>query len=92
MASGSSQLNITLQPDMAGLVKGAVETGDYASASDVVREALRDWGAKRALKLENLRADIDKGLADLAHGRLREFDSGRIISRGRGLSARLTSA
>ena len=40
---------ITLPADMAALVRGAVNEGDDASSSEVVREALRDWRTKRAL-------------------------------------------
>ena len=36
------RLTITLPADMAGLVKGAIVGGDYASSSEVIREALRD--------------------------------------------------
>jgi antitoxin ParD1/3/4 len=32
-------------------------------------------------------ADIDKGLADLAEGRVKDVDAGRIIDRGRRLLA-----
>jgi antitoxin ParD1/3/4 len=84
------RLTITLPHDMASVVKGAVEGGDYASSSEVVREALRDWKMKRALQLkemEALKVDIDKGLADLADGRVQEFDATRIIERGRKLLA-----
>jgi len=84
------RLTITLPHDMAAVVKGAVEGGDYASSSEVVREALRDWKMKRALQLkemELLKADIDKGLTDLAEGRVHEFDAGSIIERGRKLLA-----
>ncbi len=84
------RLTITLPHDMASVVKGAVEGGDYASSSEVVREALRDWKMKRALQLkemEALKADIDKGLADLAEGRVRDFDAARIVERGRKLLA-----
>jgi len=84
------RLTITLPTDMAAVVKGAVADGDYASTSEVVRAALRDWKMKRALQLQELaalRADIDKGLADLAAGRVREFDAAHIIERGRKLLA-----
>jgi antitoxin ParD1/3/4 len=84
------RLTITLPHDMAAVVKGAVEGGDYASSSEVVREALRDWKMKRALQLkemEALQADIDKGLTDLAEGRVQDFDAARIIERGRKLLA-----
>jgi antitoxin ParD1/3/4 len=56
----------------------------------VVREALRDWKMKRAVQLQELaalKADIDKGLTDLAEGRVKDFDAGRIIERGRKLLA-----
>jgi antitoxin ParD1/3/4 len=84
------RMTITLPSDMAAAVKGAVEGGDYASSSEVVREALRDWKMKRALQIQELtalRADIDRGLNDLAEGRLRDFDGARIIERGRQLLA-----
>jgi antitoxin ParD1/3/4 len=51
---------------------------------------LRDWKTKRALQLQELaalKADIDRGLTDLAEGRVQEFDAARIIERGRKLLA-----
>ena len=84
------RMTITLPSDMAAVVKGAVKGGDYASSSEVVREALRDWKMKRALQLQelaSLKADIDRGLTDLAEGRMQDFDSTRIIERGRKLLA-----
>jgi antitoxin ParD1/3/4 len=76
--------------EMTAIIKGAVDSGDYASTSEVVREAVRDWKTKRALQLHELgalKADIDKGLTDLAEGRVEDFDAGRIIERGRKLLA-----
>jgi antitoxin ParD1/3/4 len=84
------RLTITLPAEMAAIVKGAVEEGDYASNSEVVREALRDWKMKRVLQLQelaSLKADIDVGLADVAAGRVADFDPDRIIERGRKLLA-----
>ena len=88
--AGIERLTITLPADMAAIIRGAVEGGDYASSSEVIREALRDWKTKRTLQLkemEALKADIDQGLADLAEGRVKQFDAARIIERGRGLLA-----
>jgi antitoxin ParD1/3/4 len=84
------RLTITLPTDMAAAVKSAVAEGDYASVSEVVRAALRDWKVKRALQLQELaalKAEIDKGLADVAAGRLEAFDPESIIARGRKLLA-----
>ena len=84
------RLTVTMPPELAAVVRQAVETGDYASTSEVVRAALRDWKLKRALQIEELAAlktDIDKGLADVAAGRVKDFDTDRIIARGRKLLA-----
>jgi antitoxin ParD1/3/4 len=82
------RMTITLPADMAAVIKGAVEGGDYASSSEVVREALRDWKTKRAVQMQEmlaLKAEIARGLEDLAEGRVREFDAARILARGRKL-------
>lgn len=90
------RLTITLPLEMTAVVKHAVQGGDYASNSDVIREALHDWTAKRALQLaelSSLKADIDKGLADWESGRVEAFDAGSIIERGKQrLAARSRSA
>ncbi len=84
------RMTITLPTDMVTVVKGAVEKGDYASSSEVVREALRDWKLKRELRMQKiaeLKSEIDRGLADVAAGRIRKFDAARIIRRGKKLLA-----
>jgi antitoxin ParD1/3/4 len=43
------KLSIALTPDMAATVRQAVESGDYASASEVIRDALRHWKQRRAV-------------------------------------------
>lgn len=54
------KISIALTPDLAILVRKAVEDGYYASTSEVVREALRDWKRKqisdeqRAIELRSL--------------------------------------
>ena len=88
--AGIERLTIALPSNMAAVVRRAVDGGDYASSSEVVREALRDRKMKRALQLQELAAlktEIDRGLADLAQGRVRDFDPDRIIERGRLLLA-----
>ncbi len=88
--SNIERLTITVPAELAGVVKEAVAGGDYASASEVFREALRDWKTKRAVQLRELstlKADVGKGLADVAAGRVRSFDSRRIVARGKKLLA-----
>ena len=59
------KVSIALTPEMAAAVRQAVESGDYASNSEIVREALRDWKLKRALQqqeVEELRRLWQEGL------------------------------
>ncbi len=59
------KVSIALTPEMAAVVRQAVESGDYASNSEIVREALRDWKLKRALQqqeVEELRRLWQEGL------------------------------
>jgi antitoxin ParD1/3/4 len=84
------RMTVTLPAEMAALVRGVVDEGDYASSSEVIREALRDWKLKRELRLQkltDLKAEIDRGLADVAANRATKFDVERIIKRGRKLLA-----
>ncbi len=84
--SNIERLTITLPSDMAATVKGAVGDGDYASTSEVVREALRDWKRKRAVQdheLAALKRDVAKGMKDIKEGRVKDFDIDRIVRRGR---------
>ena len=53
------KLSIALTQEMAKEVRMAVKTGEYASSSEVIREALRDWQRKRAFQdqeIEELRS------------------------------------
>jgi antitoxin ParD1/3/4 len=59
-------LTISLSPKQLGTLQRAVDTGSYASNSEVVREALRLWEQQqevRALALSQLKRAYDEGLA-----------------------------
>ncbi len=89
------RMTITMPADMAAVIKAAVDSGDYASTSEVVRDALREWKMKRAIQLQEiaaLKTDIDKGLADVAAGRIKDFDTKKIVERGRKLLASRSSS
>jgi antitoxin ParD1/3/4 len=80
------RLTITLPSEMAATVKEAVDGGDYATTSEVIREALREWKMKRAVQMQELaalRADLQKGLDDAAAGRTKPFNADEIIKRGK---------
>ena len=48
--SSVEKISIALPPEMVAQLRQAVETGEYASSSEVVRDALRDWTRKRQLQ------------------------------------------
>lgn len=60
------RLTIALPAPMAETVRAAVEAGEYASTSEVLRDALRLWEARRELRArdaEVLRNRWDSGKA-----------------------------
>jgi len=46
-----SKVSVALTSEMNELVQQAVASGEYASGSEVIREALREWKLRRTLKL-----------------------------------------
>lgn len=96
MSSNIERLTITLTSEMAYAVREAVHSGSYASSSEIIREALRDWRHKRMMQerqLGELRADVQAGIDDIEMGRVQDFDAERIIEKGRQKrSARSSSA
>jgi antitoxin ParD1/3/4 len=49
------KVSIALTGEQLGALKAAVETGEYATTSEIVREAIRDWQFKRELRQEDLK-------------------------------------
>jgi antitoxin ParD1/3/4 len=63
----AEKLSITLPADMARMVRDKVEGGFYASNSEVIREALRIWQEREAMKVHRLnevRAKIAESVND----------------------------
>ena len=80
------RMTIALTAEMADTVRKAVEAGDYASASEIVREALRDWSDKRLVRMKEigeLRAAIQEGLDDIETGRTIPLERARKVLRAR---------
>lgn len=42
------KISVALTDELLASVQGAVRSGDYASSSEVIREAIRQWKARRA--------------------------------------------
>ena len=54
--SAVERISVTLPAEMAAALRQTVEGGQYASASEVVREALREWSRRRDEELKDLEA------------------------------------
>jgi antitoxin ParD1/3/4 len=60
------KISVALTPEMAATMRQVVEAGEYASASEVMREALREWKLRRTQRekaVEELRRLWDEGIA-----------------------------
>lgn len=65
--SAAQKISITLTPEMNRIIKERVEAGDFASSSELIREALRVWQRQEAEHQERLaaiRARIQASLDD----------------------------
>ncbi len=84
-------MNISLTPELERLVEEKTAGGRYASASEVVREALRlleERDRLRALRFAELARDVGAGVAELDAGASAPLDVGRIKAAGRKRLAR----
>ena len=65
------KISIALPAEMVSMVRSAVDAGEYASSSEVVRDALRDWTHKRNAQqqgVEELRRLWQEALEDKRPG------------------------
>ena len=65
-------MNVSLTPELEKIVAERVASGRYASASEVIREALRLLDERD--QLNQLRQDVRRGLEQLDQGRHQSFD------------------
>lgn len=59
------KISIALTPEMNAMVQEAVQSGEFATASEVVRDALRYWKEREKAKAEataHLRSLIQAGI------------------------------
>ncbi len=71
------KVSIALTAEMAAAVREVVKSGEYASSSEVIREALRDWKLKRSLhqkEIEELRRLWGEGL-NTGPGQFKDMES-----------------
>jgi antitoxin ParD1/3/4 len=63
----AGQMSVTLTPALERLVRAEVESGTFASNSEVLRDALRE--RYRKLTLRELDEALERGIADIEAGR-----------------------
>ena len=66
-------MNVSLTPELDALVEELVQSGEYKSASEVVRHALRLLSRERqehAIRLEALRTQLDPAIAEYERGEI----------------------
>jgi antitoxin ParD1/3/4 len=62
--SNVDKISIALPREMIESIKEAVDSGDYATTSEVIRDAVREWHYKRAVAvygLDELRRLVQEG-------------------------------
>ncbi|TCR65415.1 ribbon-helix-helix protein, CopG family [Bosea sp. BK604] len=67
MAEAAEKISITMTPDMIRELRASVESGEYASTSEALRDAVRLWRRERtehAERLAAIRARIARSVSD----------------------------
>ncbi len=71
-------MNVSLTPELEGFVQAKIQSGRYASAGEVIVEALlllKEHDAGRAQQVRELRDRIDTGLGSLSNSEGAEGES-----------------
>jgi antitoxin ParD1/3/4 len=71
-------MEITLTPELENLINEELQTGNYFSPSDVLRESLlylRASRIPREVRRENLRREVQKGIDEIRSGKSRTYNS-----------------
>jgi antitoxin ParD1/3/4 len=79
------KVSVALTAEQVQALQRAVEAGEYATTSEAVRDALREWQWKRDLRAEDLRqlrGQWRAGKASGSAGRI-DFESARSEARRR---------
>ena len=49
------KISVALTGEQLSVLRAAVEAGEYATTSEIIREAIRDWQFKRELRQEDIK-------------------------------------
>jgi antitoxin ParD1/3/4 len=87
------KVSIALTSEQVASLRAAVDAGEYATTSEIIREAVRDWQLKRQLRHEDINRLRQLWDAGKASGRAGDVDMKtlRNEARARAASARKTA-
>ncbi len=78
-----ARMTVVVPEPMAKTIHAAIDAGEYASASEVVRDAMRLWNERRAFRAEELRLLRDAWDQGKASGTAGPLDMKAIIAEAR---------
>ena len=79
-------MTVSLTPELERLIAGRVQSGQYDSPAEVIREGLLRLAQEEAaprLRVQELRREIAAGIAQADAGQTRPFDAEDILRRVR---------
>jgi antitoxin ParD1/3/4 len=77
------KISVALTGEQVATLKAAVDSGEYATTSEAVREALHEWQLKRQLQREDIRRLQQLWDEGKASGPVQPFDSKRTLAAAR---------
>lgn len=87
--ANNEKMSVALTREQVSALNTAVEAGEYATISEIVREAVRDWQLKRELRQEDIKRLRQMWDAGIASGSAGELDLKKLRREAR---ARLNGA
>jgi antitoxin ParD1/3/4 len=77
------KVSVALTGEQVSALKAAVDSGEYATTSEIVREAIRDWQQKRVLRRDEIDRLRHLWTEGKASGSPRPIDFEAVKRRGR---------
>ncbi len=81
--SGMERVTVALPATMAEQMRAAVDAGEYATTSEIVRDALRLWEGRRELRSRELAALREAWDAGRSSGATKPLEVEAVIDRAR---------
>ena len=84
------KISVALTGEQLAALKSAVDAGEYATTSEIVREAVRDWQLKRELRQQDIKLLRKMWDAGIASGSAGELDMKKLRREARARLKRAT--